>query len=160
MEKFANPDAAFYAIAGLQGITGIAANCAGKEEENIGITTLNSPHSFADTVQRLQAAFADKGIKVFASIDQKAEAEAVGLNMPPTTLILFGNPKAGTPLMVAEPLAALDLPLKVLVSEATPGKVKVSFNTAAYILARHSLPADFAKNIAPAEQLITAVVQK
>ena len=123
-----------------------------------GVTTLASAHSFAETVQRLLAAFSDRGIKVFATIDQQAEARAAGLAMPPTTLILFGNPKAGTPLMLARPESGLDLPLKVLVSEAEPGHVSVSFNTAAYIVERHKLPPQLAANLAPAEQLVAGAV--
>jgi uncharacterized protein (DUF302 family) len=123
-----------------------------------GIVTLRSPHSFDDTVQRLLATFSSHQIKVFATIDQQAEALAVGLTMPPTTLIIFGSPKAGTPLMLAQPPSALDLPLKVLVSESTLGEVTVSFNDPQYILARHSLPAEFLKNLAPAAHLIQSAL--
>jgi len=123
-----------------------------------GIVSIRSPHPFADTVQRLLAAFANHGLKVFATIDQRAEAAAVDLTMPPTTLVIFGNPKAGTPLMLEQPLSALDLPLKALVTEATPGEVIVSFNAAAYILQRHSLSADLSNNLAPAERLIAGAV--
>jgi len=123
-----------------------------------GIVCLRSPYSFADTVQRLLSAFANHGLKVFAAIDQKAEAAAVGLTMPPTTLLLFGNPKAGTPIMLTQPLAALDLPLKALVTEAAPGEVIVSFNAAAYILQRHSLPDELSTNLAPAESVIAGAI--
>jgi uncharacterized protein (DUF302 family) len=123
-----------------------------------GVATLASPHSFADTVRRLLAAFEDHGIKVFATIDQQGEARSAGLAMPPMTLIVFGNPKAGTPLMVARPESGLDLPLKVLVSEPQPGRVCVSFNTAAYIVERHSLAPALAGNLVPAERLIASVV--
>lgn len=135
-------------------------HCNAQAQKGSGITTIQSPYAFNETVQRLQAAFAEKGIKIFATIDQHAEALTAGLNMPPTTLILFGNPKAGTPLMVAEPLSGLDLPLKALVSEAQAGEVMVSFNTASYILERHGLSADFDKNISPAESLIAATLKK
>ena len=91
------------------------------------IIQLTSPYAFADTVGRLLAAFDEKGITVFATIDQQAEARAVGLSMPPTTLIVFGNPRAGTPLMLANPQAGLDLPLKVLVCEPAPGRVDVFY---------------------------------
>jgi uncharacterized protein (DUF302 family) len=119
-----------------------------------GVTSIKSPYPFADTVQRLLSAFADHGVKVFATIDQRAEAIAAGLVMPPMTLIIFGNPKAGTPLMIAEPLSGLDLPLRALISEVTPGKVTVSFNTARYILERHSLSPELLNNLAPVERLI------
>ena len=125
-----------------------------------GIVSLRSLHPFVDTAHLLLAAFADHGIKVFATIDQQAEALAVGLTMPPTTLILFGNPKAGRPLMLAQPLSGIDLPLKLMVTETTPGQVMVSFNAAAYLIERHSLPAELVNNLAPAEHLIASVVTK
>lgn len=123
-----------------------------------GIVRLHSPYPFIETVQRLLAAFADKGIKVFATIDQRAEALAVGLSLPPTTLILFGNPKAGTPLMLANPQAGIDLPLRVLVYEHAPGEVIVYFPTAAEIARRHALPPELVAHIAPAERLIAGVL--
>lgn len=126
--------------------------------DDTGIVSLRSRHSHADTLRRLTAAFAERGIKVFAAIDQSAEAAAVGLSLPPTSLILFGNPKAGTPLMRAQPLSALDLPLKVLVTESAPGQVMVSFNSAAYIIRRHSLAPELLNNLAAAETLIAGVV--
>jgi len=129
-----------------------------KTANSVGVTTIRSPYPFADTVQRLLSAFTGHGIKVFATIDQKAEAIAAGLVLPPTMLIIFGNPKAGTPLMVAEPISGLDLPLKVLVSEVMPGDVTVSFNTAMYILERHSLSAELLNNLAPAEHLIVGAL--
>jgi uncharacterized protein (DUF302 family) len=123
-----------------------------------GITTLASAYSFDDTVGRLLDAFRERGIKVFATIDQQAEARAVGLTMPPTTLILFGNPKAGTPLMLARPESGIDLPLKVLVTQAAPGRVLVTLNTAAYVVRRHALPPELAANIAPAEKLVAGAI--
>jgi uncharacterized protein (DUF302 family) len=125
-----------------------------------GIVSIRSLHSFADTLQRLLQAFADHGIRVFAVIDQSTEAMAVGLQLPPTTLIVFGNPKSGTPLMLAQPLSGIDLPLKALITESMPGQVMVSFNAAAYIVERHSLAADLLNNLAPAERLIAGVVAK
>lgn len=119
-----------------------------------GIISLKSPYVFADTVQRLLAAFAEKGIKVFATIDQQGEARAVGLAMPPTTLIVFGNPKAGTPLMLANPQVGLDLPLKVLVCELEPGQVVVFFIAASAIIENYSLSPKLVSNLAPAERLI------
>ena len=123
-----------------------------------GIVSIPSPYPFADTVQRLLSALTGHGIKIFSTIDQTAEAATVGLMMPPTMLLLFGNPKAGTPIMLEQPLAGLDLPLKALVTEPTPGEVIVSFNTAAYILQRHSLSAELSNNLAPAERAIIAAV--
>ena len=123
-----------------------------------GIISLRSRYSFVETVQRLLSAFATHSLKVFATIDQQAEAATVGLHMPPATLIVFGNPKAGTPVMLAQPLSALDLPLKVLVTEATGGEVVVSFNATEYLAHRYTIPAALAGNLAAAERLISAVV--
>lgn len=123
-----------------------------------GIVCFKSPYPFNDTVQRLLGAFADRGIKVFATIDQRAEALAVGLTMPPTTLILFGNPKAGTPLMLANPQSGVDLPLKALVVELSPGRVEVILNSAAYVIRRHALPAELVANLAPVERLVAVVL--
>jgi uncharacterized protein (DUF302 family) len=131
---------------------------AADAEQSLGVTHLKSPHTFHDTVQRLQAALKDHGIKVFATIDQQAEAQAVGLSMPPMVLILFGNPKGGTPLMVANPESGIDLPLKVLISESEPGRVDVFINTAEYIIRRHGLPQELMANIAPVERLIAGVL--
>jgi uncharacterized protein (DUF302 family) len=125
---------------------------------NYGVVNFASPYAFTETIERLQSAFAGHGIKVFATIDQRAEAMSVGLRMPPTTLLLFGNPKAGTPLMLAQPTSGLDLPLKALVTEPVPGRVVVSLNAAAYIIERHSLPAEFASNLVPVEQLIAVAL--
>ena len=124
-----------------------------------GIVSLVSHHPFDESVRRLTSALAEHGVKVFAAIDQQAEAQAVGLRMPPTTLILFGNPREGTPLMLADPLVGLDLPLKVLVSESEPGRVRVSFNAAGRILQRHSLPSAFEANLAPAERGIASALR-
>lgn len=123
-----------------------------------GVLRFTSPVSFDATVQRLQAAFADRGIKVFATIDQQAEAVAVGLSMPPTTLIIFGNPKAGTPLMLANPAAGIDLPLKALVVESVPGKVAVFVNAAQYVIERHALSKTLEANLLPVERLIAGVL--
>ena len=123
------------------------------------VASLGSPFSFSDTVQRLLTALSEHGIKVFATWDQQAEARAVGLAMPPATLIVFGNPKAGTPLMLAQPQSALDLPLKVLVLESANGQVSVSFNTPQYIIRRHALPESLSANLAPAFALIARALQ-
>lgn len=119
-----------------------------------GVVSLSSPLSFQATVQRVLAALSEHSIKVFAVWDQQAEAQAVGLVMPPTTLIVFGNPKAGTPLMLAQPQCALELPLKVLVVESHVGQVSVHFNAPQYIIQRYALPEQFVANLAPAFALI------
>ncbi|HTQ73408.1 MAG TPA: DUF302 domain-containing protein [Burkholderiales bacterium] len=110
-------------------------------------------------MKHLLSGFASHGIKVFATIDQQAEAVAAGLTLPPTTLIIFGNPKAGTPVMLAQPQSGLDLPLKVLVSEAVLGKVIVSFNSASYIVERHSIAPALASNLAAGERLIAKLME-
>jgi uncharacterized protein (DUF302 family) len=127
--------------------------------DNHGIVIIKSPYLFSDTVERIKAALQAKGIKIFASFDQQAEATAVGLEMPPTVLLIFGNPKGGTPLMIARPLSGLDLPLKALVSEAQPGEVLVSLNSAEYLIHRHALPVEYLSNIAPIEQLLRNALQ-
>jgi uncharacterized protein (DUF302 family) len=119
-----------------------------------GVLALESAHSFPSTLERLIAAFHAHGIKVFALIDQQAEAAAAGIELWPATLILFGNPRAGTPLMLAQPSSGIDLPLKAFVSEVVPGKVSVSLNAAAYLIERHSLPSRLAGTFAPAERLV------
>jgi uncharacterized protein (DUF302 family) len=123
-----------------------------------GVQTLKSPDSFSGTVSRLTSSLQAHGVKIFAVIDQQAEAAAAGLAMPPVTLILFGNPKAGTPLMIAQPTSALDLPLKAVVWAAQNGNVFVSFNTTAYLISRHHLPAALTANIAPVEKLIASAL--
>ena len=123
-----------------------------------GVACFTSPFAFRETVQRILDALSGHGIKVFATWDQQAEARAVGLDMPPATLIVFGNPKAGTPLMRAQPESALDLPLKVLVLESA-GEVSVCFNTPDYIIQRHGLPEHLSANLAPAFALIGRALQ-
>jgi uncharacterized protein (DUF302 family) len=119
-----------------------------------GIISQPSSYSVTETIDRLVAILQAKGITIFARIDQKAEAEKVGLSMPPTQLLLFGNPKAGTPVMVAEPTIALDLPLKVLAWEATDGKVWLSYNDTDYLQQRFSLADELVKNIAVVPSLV------
>lgn len=129
----------------------------GKHESN-GLAVFTSPYAFDETVQRLSAALAEHGIKVFITIDQRAEALVVGLTMPPTTLIVFGNPKAGTPLMLAKLRSGIDLPLKILVAESAPGRVEVVINRAEYVIERHALPVELLGNLAPVERLIRATL--
>ena len=105
-----------------------------------GIITIPSHHPVNETVQKLQSILQAKGVKLFALIDHSAEAEKAGLQMRPTKVLIFGNPKAGTPLMVAAPSVAIDLPLKALVAEDANGKVWISYNASAYLQARHGLP--------------------
>lgn len=129
----------------------------GNRDGEGGIITKSSPWSVADTVARLEAAIAAKEIKLFAVIDQRREAEAVGLEMRDTTLVIFGSPQAGTPVMVSAPLAALDLPLKVLVW-ADGGQTKVSYTSPSEIAARYKLGNDLAARLTGINALTDAAV--
>jgi uncharacterized protein (DUF302 family) len=122
-------------------------------EEN-GIATILSRRSVSETTDRLESLAKARGLIVFARIDFAADAEKAGLKMPPTQLLIFGNPKAGTPLMLASPTSALDLPLKALAWEDADGKVWVSYNTPEYIMERHGLPDDLVRNIAGIKVLV------
>ena len=124
-----------------------------------GIIDVPSPHTVEQILQRLQAAFAAHGLQVFALIDHSGEAAKVGMKMRPTKLLIFGNPKAGTPPMIAAPSLAIDLPLKVLVWEDEKGKVWVSYNSPEYLKKRHGIPDDLVKNIAGAGTLIQKAVE-
>ena len=119
-----------------------------------GIISQPSPYSVTATIDRLAAVLQTRGITIFARIDQQAEAKKVGLNLCPTQLLLFGNPQAGTPLMVAAPTIALDLPLKALAWEAADGTVWLSYNDPNYLKQRFSLSDDLVKNIAVITPLI------
>jgi uncharacterized protein (DUF302 family) len=111
------------------------------------------------TVQKLQEMLHAKGVKLFALIDHSGEAEKAGMAMRPTKLLIFGNPKAGTPLMIASPSCAIDLPLKVLVREDDEGKAWISYNSAAYLQVRHNLPPDLVQNIAVVDALATKAAE-
>jgi len=116
-------------------------------EPGNGMVTIQSRHSTGQTVEKLQEVLAAKGVKLFTVIDHSGEAEKVGLQMRPCKLLIFGNPKAGTPLMLASPTAALDLPLKIVIWEAADGKTWITYNDAAWLQQRHALPAELAANI-------------
>lgn len=120
-------------------------------------TRLTSAHSFSDTVARLTAALEAKGFTIFATIDQQKAARSVGLDMPATVLLIYGNPRGGTPLMLAAPDFALELPLKMLVREDA-GKVLVVFTPASALEGRHGLPAGLAGKLAGAEPVIAAAI--
>ena len=121
-----------------------------------GIIRKLSSHSVEQTVERLKNILQSKGVTLFALVDHSGEAEKVGMKMPPTKLLIFGNPKAGTPLMLAAPSIAIDLPLKILVSEDAAGKVWISYNSPQYLQERHGLPANLLPNINVVEALATA----
>lgn len=124
-----------------------------------GLLQISSPYSVDETLNRLQSIFTEKGMKIFAFIDHSGEAEKAGLKMRPTKLLIFGSPKGGTPLMVAAPSLAIDLPLKALVAEDENGKVSVTYNDPQYLQQRHNVPADFIKNLAGAGALIAKAVE-
>jgi len=124
-----------------------------------GLIVVQSRHSVDETVSRLGAAFREKGMQVFALIDHSGEAEKVGLKMPPTKVVIFGSPKGGTPLMVAAPSLAIDLPLKALVAEDEAGTVSVTYNDPEYLRERHGVPAELIKNLAGAGPLIAKAVE-
>jgi uncharacterized protein (DUF302 family) len=124
-----------------------------------GLVQVPSRYSVDETLKRLLVAFEGKGLQPFGLVDHSAEAEKVGLSMRPTKLLIFGSPKAGTPLMVAAPSLAIDLPLKVLVAEDASGNVSVTYNSPAYLQERHSVPSELINNIAGAGALITKAVE-
>jgi len=124
-----------------------------------GLTQVASRYSMNETVERLQAAFVEKGLKLFSIVDHSGEAQKVGLRMRPTKVLIFGSPKAGTPLMVAAPSLAIDLPLKALVAEDADGKVWVTYNSPEYLQQRHVVPAELIKNLAGAGALIAKAVE-
>jgi len=124
-----------------------------------GLVQVASRYSFDETLERLMVAFKEKGLQVFTVIDHSGEGEKVGLMMPPTKVVIFGSPKGGTPLMVASPSLAIDLPLKALVAEGADGKVSVTYNSPEYLQRRHDVPAELIKNVAGASALIARAVE-
>lgn len=124
-----------------------------------GLVRVPSRYSVEQTIDRLRTIFTEKGLQIFALIDHSGEAEKVGLKMRPTKVLIFGSPKGGTPLMVAAPSLAIDLPLKALVAEEEDGKVSVTYNSPEYLQKRHGFPAELIKNIAGAGVLIGKAVE-
>jgi uncharacterized protein (DUF302 family) len=124
-----------------------------KEE---GIVKIPSHYSVDETVDKLKTILQSKGVTLFALIDHSGQAEKVGMKMPPTKLLIFGSPKAGTPLMLASPSVAIDLPLKILVAEDAQGKVWISYNSPEYLKERHGLPDNLLPNIAVVQALAAA----
>jgi len=118
-----------------------------------GIVNVPTNHSVGETVEKVKSILQSKGITLFVLIDHSGEAEKVGLKMPPTKLLIFGSPKGGTPLMLAAPSIAIDLPLKILVWQDGQGKVWLSYNSPEYLKERHGLPAELLPNIAVVETL-------
>lgn len=122
-----------------------------------GIINQPSNHSVDETLQRLTSTLQAKGVTIFTIVDHSGEAAKVGLEMRPTKLVIFGSPKAGTPLMLASPSIAIDLPLKILIWEDNAGKVWVSSNSATYLQERHGLPEDLLRNIAVVDTLASSI---
>ena len=124
-----------------------------------GIVDIPSSYSVPETLARVEALLKEKGLTIFARVDHSGEAEKVGLKMRPTQLLIFGSPNAGTPLMVAAPRLAIDLPLKALIWEDGQGKVWLSYNSPEYLQQRHGFPADLLKNVAGAGALLQKAVE-
>jgi uncharacterized protein (DUF302 family) len=118
-----------------------------------GIVNVASQHSVEETVGKLERMLAEKGVKLFALVDHSGEAEKAGMAMRPTKLLIFGNPKGGTPAMIAAPSLAIDLPLKILVWEDAEKKVSISYNSIAYLRERHGVPEGLMTNLAVVEVL-------
>ena len=119
-----------------------------------GFVSKPGKYSVDETVARFESLLNGKGVKLFALVDHSGEAEKAGLKMPPTKLLIFGNPAAGTPVMVAAPSIAIDLPLKVLVWQDAADAVWISFNDPAYLQARHNVPSELTKNISVVGALV------
>jgi uncharacterized protein (DUF302 family) len=129
-------------------------------ESERGIERVESSVGFDETVERFEKVLAARGMTVFAKIDFTSDAKKAGLEMPRMLLMIFGNPKGGTPIMVAAPSSALDLPLKVSISQGTDGKVSLSYNTPEYVARRHDIPAELVKNISGIRAVVSDVAGK
>ena len=125
-----------------------------------GMTHLRSPYSVPETLKRLESIVQGKGLKIFELLDHGGEAEKVALKMRPMQLLLFGSPQAGTPVMLAAPTVAIDLPLKALAWEDGDGQVWLSYNSPEYLRNRHNIPEDLLKNLAGAGALLELAVRK
>lgn len=124
-----------------------------------GIVAIRSNHPVDQTVEKIERMLRTRGVKLFALIDHSGEAEKAGMRMRPTKLLIFGNPKAGTPLTLAAPSVAIDLPLKILISEDGDGQVWISYDSTAYLQARHNLPAELVQAIAVVETLASKAAE-
>ena len=126
---------------------------------NNGMVHVKSPYAVPETLKRLESILQVKNLTIFARIDHSGEAEKVGLKMRPTQLIIFGNPKGGTPPMIAAPTLAIDLPLKALVWEDADGTVWLSYNSPDYLKKRHEIPDDLVKNISGVGPLVEEAIK-
>jgi uncharacterized protein (DUF302 family) len=125
--------------------------------KTVGIVTIPGHHSVDEMVTRLKQVLQAKAAKIFAIIDHSGEAEKVGLHMPNTNLIIFGNPKAGTPLMIAVPAIAIDLPLKILVWEDAEARVWISYNSPEFLRNRYNLPFDLGQTLATVNAIADSI---
>jgi uncharacterized protein (DUF302 family) len=139
----------------LLGVSLLSSGALAVQKEE-GIVKIPSRRSVDEAVDKLKTILQSKGVTLFALVDHSGEAENVGLKMPPTKLLIFGNPKGGTPLMLASPSVAIDLPLKILVAEDSQGKVWISYNSSEYLKERHGLPQNLLPNIAVVKTLAAA----
>jgi uncharacterized protein (DUF302 family) len=128
-------------------------------QNNSGITSRVSSHSVDETVATLRNLLEERKITLFAVIDHSGEAAKIGMNMPPTKLLIFGNPKSGTPVMQAAPSSAIDLPLKLLVWQDACGMTRISYNDPKHLQERHRLPGALVQNLAIAGVLAELAAQ-
>jgi uncharacterized protein (DUF302 family) len=149
-ERLGRRDFLFEAV-GVCGLSVILGGWEMAANDVNGFASKPSAHSVDETVAKLRGLLDAKGVTVFAVVDHSGEAAKAGLTMRPTKLVIFGNPKGGTPVMVAAPSIAIDLPLKILVWEDADGKVWCSYNEASYLQARHHVPQELVANISVAE---------
>ncbi len=124
-----------------------------------GIVTLASPFSVEETIARIEAAITGHGLMLFAHIDHTGAAASVGLKMQPAHVLIFGSPRSGTPLMIASPLLALDLPLKALVWQDEAGQTLVSYTSPTFLAQRYTIPSELVKNIAGVDQLLMSALK-
>ncbi|MHB8499694.1 MAG: DUF302 domain-containing protein [Candidatus Acidiferrales bacterium] len=124
-----------------------------------GMVHLSSPYSVAETLQRVESLLQERGLTIFCRVDHSGEADKAGLKMHSTQLILFGSPKGGTPVMIASPTIAIDLPLKALIWQDAGGKVWVSYNSPEYLQQRHNVSADLVKNVSGVGPLLQLAIK-
>jgi uncharacterized protein (DUF302 family) len=125
-------------------------------ETKTGLVSIPAAHSVKETIERLKGILQAKGVTLFAVIDHSGEAAKASMAMPDTKLLIFGSPKAGTPVMLASPSIALDLPLKILVAEDDEGKVSISYNSVQFLAERHGVPPELMKNLSVIDALAAA----
>jgi uncharacterized protein (DUF302 family) len=143
----------------LFAIVPVSVPVAAQSADNTGLVSRVSPYPVTETLDRLEAVLKSKGVKIFARIDHAAEAQGAGMSLRPTQLLIFGNPKAGTPLMRANPSIGLDLPMKALAWQDAQGLVQLTWNSPEYLTGRHGLDAEFNKNLAAVGGLIEAALK-